>query len=213
MGGVDVTDQKAGTYLCPHRPMNYFWRRVLEHMAMQAVVNGFIMFEKWRALTIAKVDERIAYMLSQKKNIGIQLRLKARLEQLTSVAMLQWVEAIADHLMSQCKMGNADAGGGRNKKRKWDTVQGTAGEWFDKGFKGASKCFNRTQYKKFCTKGTRGVCGCNRCKVGDKGEFTRTRICSKCCSSTEAHERASLYAAMKLRKNGSRKLTPIPEKK
>ena len=48
---------------------------------MQAVVNGFIMFEKWRALTIAKVDERIAYMLSQKKNIGIQLRLKARLEQ------------------------------------------------------------------------------------------------------------------------------------
>ena len=101
MGGVDVTDQKAGTYLCPHRPMNYLWRRVFEHMAMQAVVNGFIMFEKWRALTIAKVDERIAYMLSQKKNIGIQLRLKARLEQLTSVAMLQWVEAIADHLMSQ----------------------------------------------------------------------------------------------------------------
>ncbi|CAN0472626.1 unnamed protein product, partial [Ascophyllum nodosum] len=70
MGGVDVTDQKAGTYLCPHRPMNYFWRRVLEHMAMQAVVNGFIMLEKWRAMTIAKVDERIAYMLSQKKNIG-----------------------------------------------------------------------------------------------------------------------------------------------
>ena len=49
---------------------------------MQAVVNGFILFEKWRALTIAKVDERIADMLSQKKNIRIQLRLKARLEQL-----------------------------------------------------------------------------------------------------------------------------------
>ena len=114
--------------------------------------------------------------------------------------------------MSQCKMGKTDTGGGENTKRKWNTVQGTAGEWFDKGFKGASKCFNRTNDKKFCTKGMRGVCGCNRCKIGDKGEFTRTRICSKCCSSPEAHERALLYAAMKLRKNGSRKLMPIPEK-
>ena len=80
MGGEDVTDQKAGMYLCPHRSMNYFWRRVFEQMVMQAVVNGFILFENWRALTIAKVDERIADMLSPKKNIGIQLRLKARLE-------------------------------------------------------------------------------------------------------------------------------------
>ena len=72
MGGVDVTDQKAGTYLCPHRPINYFWRRVFEHMVMQAVVNDFILFEKWRALTIAQqVDERIAEKLSPKKNTGI----------------------------------------------------------------------------------------------------------------------------------------------
>ena len=161
---------------------------------------------------IAQVDERIAEMTSRNEDTGIQLRLKARLEQLKSVAMLQWVEAIADHLMSQCKNGNADAGGGRSRKRKWDTVKGTAGQWFDKGFKGGSKCFNRTNDKKFCVKETRGVCGCNKCKVGEKRGFTRTRICSKCCSSPESHERASLYAAMKLRKNGSRKLTPIPER-
>ena len=115
MGGVDVTDQKAGTYLCPHRPMNYFWRRVLEHMAMQAVVNGFIMFEKWRALTIAKVDERIAYMLSPKKNIGIQLRLKARLEQLTSVAMLQSVGG-GNCRPSHVSMQNGQRGCGRGEK-------------------------------------------------------------------------------------------------
>ena len=159
-------------------------------------------------MRIAQVDERIT--TPRKEDTRIQLRLKARLEQLKIVAMLQWVETIADYLMSQCKNGNnADAGGDRSKKRKWDTVKGTAGQWFDKG---GSKCFNRTNDKKFCMKETRGVCGCKTCEVGEKGGFTRTKICSKCCSSPESHERASLHAAMKLRKNGSRKLTPIPER-
>ena len=49
-----------------------------------------------------QVDERITEMTPRKEDTGIQLRLKARLEQLKSVAMLQWVETIADHLMSQC---------------------------------------------------------------------------------------------------------------
>ena len=86
------------------------------------------------------------------------------------------MEAIADHLMSQCKNGNADAGGSRSKKRKWDTVKGTAGQWFDKGFKGDSKCFNRTNEKILCEGDACGVCGCNNRKVGEKGGFTRTRI-------------------------------------
>ena len=89
MGGVDVSDQKAETYICPHRPMNYFRRRVFEHMIMQAIVNAFILFEKWRSLMIAQVDERIAEMTSRKEDTGVQLRLKAWLEQLKSVAMLQ----------------------------------------------------------------------------------------------------------------------------
>ena len=52
---------------------------------------------------IAQVDERIADMTSRKEDTGVQLRLKAWLEQLKSVAMLQWVEAIADHLMLQMR--------------------------------------------------------------------------------------------------------------
>ena len=57
---------------------------------MQAIVNAFILFEKWRSLMIAQVDERIAEMTSRKEDTGIQLRLKARLEQLLkSAAMLQ----------------------------------------------------------------------------------------------------------------------------
>ena len=88
--------------------------------------------------------------------------------------------------------------------------QGTAGQWFDKGFKGGSTCFNRTNDKTLCLKETRGVCGCNKSEVGEKECFTRTRICSKCCLSPESHERASLYAAMKLRKmdRGSSRLFP-----
>ncbi|CAN0383507.1 unnamed protein product, partial [Ascophyllum nodosum] len=46
MGGVNVSDQKAATYLCPCRPMNYFWRRAFEHMIVQSIVNAFILFEK-----------------------------------------------------------------------------------------------------------------------------------------------------------------------
>ena len=164
---------------------------------MQAVVNAYILFQKWVRLTIICVDDRIVGMKSRGENPTTQVKIKAQLDYLSKITMLCWIEAIADHLMSQCQIGREEAAGGRSKKRRWDTVDGTPGKWFGNRFKGPSRCFNRTGDVRFCDKNTRGVCGCNRCRGGEKGGLTRTRICLTCCESPVAHERASIFANSK----------------
>ena len=82
MRGVDVADQKGGTYMTPHRPKNYFWRRVFEQKLMQAVVNAYILFQKWVRLTIICVDDRIVGMKSRGENPTTQVKIKARLDYL-----------------------------------------------------------------------------------------------------------------------------------
>ena len=50
--------------------------------------------------------------------------------------MLQWVEAIGDYLMSQCKIGNADAGGGKIRSASATQFRGQLASGSKKASKG-----------------------------------------------------------------------------
>ena len=127
MGGVDVAVQRLSAHAHVHKPMTYFWRRVLDQKFSQAVSNAYLLLVAWAEMLLrqctaalesatedgAQEAERGAvvngcvFMAPELKEFETLLRKALKMER------VQWDQRLANHLMSLYAICHIDKGARR----------------------------------------------------------------------------------------------------
>ncbi|CAN0032695.1 unnamed protein product [Pylaiella littoralis] len=226
MVGVDLADQLNGYYQSLHKSKNYFWRRVFEQKLMQACSNAWLLYRWWLDDMLAQVKAEIATLnegghadgdtAKEGLQLAALLEEQADLERLRKKSRVQWLRALAKHLLSQSTSKLAAKGGRRPApapfKKTADRHQHVCNisrrrDCSSPGCKGSptpkTKAPKRARRAKVSQ-----ACFCLSCRsVGG------VVICTPCHADDNQHQAAYRKTADRMRTKAAHKRKPLVQKK
>ena len=195
MGGVDVADQRCGTYLVNHKPKGFLWRRVFDQSLFTALTNAELLYQWWVEDSLVKVGEALASIgldgadddavlegpaegLSRLQLTRIQDRLTALLCQLERKPV--WKKELGKYLMVEFRQirGSEDGDDVCEKLKSAPSHR----RWY-RVLEHGRACNGPD-----CPSMTKGCCRCQECRRYDEGGVV---ICQSCFRDPKQHREAA----------------------